>query len=274
MAIVYKHTTLDTNEVFYIGVGTNISRAYQKAKRNRYWNNVVKKHGYKVDIIYKDISYELALQKERELVLLYGRRNINTGCLVNLTDGGLGSVGYKPSEEALSKISSTSKGRKWSEDQKIRWISKMTFIVSEETKQKISKKLYGVKHTEERKKNISLSLKGRKISEESRNKLKQFYAKNPSKWKGRKLSEEHRKKLSISHTGKFGILSSNKKAVIKMTGEEKIEYFSISEAAKQNNVCSVTITKYINGKTKPKDNSSWYFKKSFEQDNLSVINRF
>ena len=104
MALVYKHTTLDTNEIFYIGIGTKIIRAYSKRNRTKFWFNVVNKHGYKVDILYNDICYELALKKERELVLLYGRRNINTGCLVNLTDGGLGSLGHKPTKETLEKI--------------------------------------------------------------------------------------------------------------------------------------------------------------------------
>lgn len=263
MAIVYKHTTLDTNEVFYIGVGVNENRAYSKKNRTKFWFNVVNKYGYKVDILHNDICYELALEKEKELIAFYGRRNINTGCLVNLTDGGLGSLGYKPSAEALAKISSTSKGRKWSEDQKIRWRSKMTFVVTEETKQKIRKTLTGVKHTDERKKNSSNSHKGKKLSEEAKQKLRNYYKNNPQKWKGTKLREEHRKNLSIAHTGKFGILSSNKKAVIKLIDGNEFEYFSIAEAAKQNKVCPVTITKYIKGKTKPKDSSSWYFKKDF-----------
>ena len=265
MAIVYKHTTLDTNEIFYIGVGIHMSRAYQKYKRNKFWNNVVNKHGYKVDILYNDICYELALEKERELVLLYGRRNINTGCLVNLTDGGLGSIGYKPSAEALAKISATSKGRKWSEEQKIRWRSKMTFIVSEEAKQKVRIALTGRKRPQEVIEKIRQSRIGIKVSESAKQKLRDFYKVNPPKWKGTKLGEEQRKKLSISHTGKFGILSSNKKAVIKLIDDTVFEYFSISEAAKQNNVCSVTISNYINGKRKAKDNVSWYFKKTFEE---------
>jgi len=265
MAIVYKHTTLDTNEIFYIGVGSSISRAYQKAKRNRYWNNVVNKHGYKVDILYTDICYELALQKEKELVLLYGRRNIKTGCLVNLTDGGLGSLGYKPTKEALEKISATSKGRKWNEEQKMRWRSKMTFIVSEETKQKLRIANIGKKKPKEVIEKMRQSQLGKKLSESTKQKLKDYYKNNNQKWKGTKLSEEQRKKLSIAHTGKFGILSSNKKAVIKLIDGNEFEYFSIAEAAKHNNVCSVTISKYIKGKTKPKDSSSWYFKKDLKK---------
>jgi hypothetical protein len=211
------------------------------------------------------MCYELALEKEKELIAFYGRKNLNTGCLVNLTDGGLGSLGYKPSAEALAKISATSKGRKWSEDQKIRWRSKMTFIVSEETKQKIRIANIGKKRSEDSKNKMRQSQLGKKLSESAKQKIRDHLKINPPKWKGTKLSEDQKRKLSIAHTGKLGILSSNKKAVIKLIDGNEFEYFSISEAAKQNNVCSVTIINYIKGKRKPKDDSSWYFKKTFEE---------
>ena len=265
MALVYKHTTLDTNEIFYIGIGTKIIRAYSKRNRTKFWFNVVNKHGYKVDILYNDICYELALKKERELVLLYGRRNINTGCLVNLTDGGLGSLGYKPTKETLEKISLTSKGRKWTEEQKVRWKSKMTFIVSPETREKLRIINTGKKKSEQSKNKMRENRLGKKLSEQAKQKLRDYYKNNPTKWKGTKLSEEQRKKISISHTGKFGILSSNKKAVIKLVNGSEFEYFSIEEAAKQNNLCSLTISNYIKAKTRPKDNSSWYFKNTLDK---------
>jgi len=53
MATVYKHIRLDTLEVFYIGIGKEIKRAYSKQRRNKYWNSIVSKHGYKVEI-FKD----------------------------------------------------------------------------------------------------------------------------------------------------------------------------------------------------------------------------
>ena len=38
MAYVYKHTRLDTNEIFYIGIGSDNSfnRAFSKKKRNNF----------------------------------------------------------------------------------------------------------------------------------------------------------------------------------------------------------------------------------------------
>ena len=46
---IYGHFTEDTNELFYIGVGTG-RRAWSK-NRNQYWNRIVEKHGYSIEII-------------------------------------------------------------------------------------------------------------------------------------------------------------------------------------------------------------------------------
>ena len=47
MAIVYQYIRLDTNEVFYIGIGKTLIRSSSKANRNKYWKNVVNKHNFK-----------------------------------------------------------------------------------------------------------------------------------------------------------------------------------------------------------------------------------
>ena len=33
MAVVYRHIRLDKNEPFYIGIGKNIKRAYEKSRK-------------------------------------------------------------------------------------------------------------------------------------------------------------------------------------------------------------------------------------------------
>jgi len=53
---------------------------------------------------------EQAKQIERDLILLIGRE-ANGGPLVNLTDGGDGASGYKPTPETLAKHSANRKGR-------------------------------------------------------------------------------------------------------------------------------------------------------------------
>lgn len=50
---VYAHYTEDTGELFYIGKGKG-NRVYENCGRNKYWNNVYKKHGKIIEI--KDIN--------------------------------------------------------------------------------------------------------------------------------------------------------------------------------------------------------------------------
>lgn len=105
MAIVYKHIRLDTNEVFYIGIGKDEKRAYQTDnRRNKYWKNIINHTKYKVEITHKDICYEEAQAIEKYLISFYGRSNKNEGTLCNLTDGGEGCLGIIVSEETREKF--------------------------------------------------------------------------------------------------------------------------------------------------------------------------
>src|SRR5690606_30933697 len=58
---------------------------------------------YKVEIVMEFNDYNECRQKEMELIKLYGRRNKNEGTLVNLTDGGDGTVGFIATEEYRRK---------------------------------------------------------------------------------------------------------------------------------------------------------------------------
>ncbi len=98
---VYTHTRIDTNEVFYVGIGktpstnrvhghnTKYSRAYEKTKRHKFWKNVTNKTDYKVDIVYETSDEKAIKIKEIELISLYGRRCCDiSGTLVNFQPGG------------------------------------------------------------------------------------------------------------------------------------------------------------------------------------------
>ena len=111
-AYVYTHTRLDTNEVFYVGIGIqdNYKRASFRYSRTKHWNNIVKKCGWKVDIVFDNLTWEDACIKEKELILKYGRIDLGKGTLVNLTDGGEGPLNRKVKEETKRKISQARKG--------------------------------------------------------------------------------------------------------------------------------------------------------------------
>lgn len=115
---LYRHIRLDTNEPFYIGIGTKFfynsyykeyNRAFSKHSRNVFWKRVVSKTEYRVEIMYESDCYEDVIQKEKSFISLYGRRFDGSGTLVNITNGGEGTNGYKPSVETRQKMSDSRK---------------------------------------------------------------------------------------------------------------------------------------------------------------------
>ena len=120
---LYRHIRLDKNEPFYIGIGTKLNkhntlkgtcvRAFCKFDRGDIWKKISKKTGYKIEIIMESKNYEFIKQKEIEFIKVYGRKNLGTGILANLTDGGDGTIGIEFSQERKDKISKANKGNKF-----------------------------------------------------------------------------------------------------------------------------------------------------------------
>lgn len=115
MAYVYQHRRLDTNKVFYVGIGDGVDykRAYSKVDRNKWWRNIISKCEYRVEILKDNITWEEACKKERYYIKKYGR-SINGGDLVNLTEGG---EGFKcnHSNQTKQKISNTLSNKTYEE---------------------------------------------------------------------------------------------------------------------------------------------------------------
>jgi hypothetical protein len=171
MAIVYQHKRLDTNTVFYVGIGKDKARAYSKSGRNKHWHNIVNKVDYSVTILIGEISMDEAWRLEMELISYYGRTHLGTGLLANVTEGGeLGYnrigiwTGKKLSSEHREKLRQAKLGKKrpkHSEETKIKISeSHKGKIVLDSTKEKLRAINMGKKHSDETKeklRNITIS---------------------------------------------------------------------------------------------------------------------
>lgn len=104
---VYRHLKKNTSSVFYIGMGKekNFRRSRSKRYRNNHWHNIVNKHDYDIEVVSKNLSEEDAIELEMFLIKQYGRKDIGSGVLVNMTDGGEGV--FNPS--SLSMINRSGK---------------------------------------------------------------------------------------------------------------------------------------------------------------------
>lgn len=167
LKVLYQHRRLDTNEIFYVGIGSK-KRAYSKSanRRTTWWINIINKTTYQVEILSNNLTLENAQEAEIQLIKLYGRKNLGLGELVNLTDGGEGTVGRVLNKEQCKAISDRMKGHLVTEEtrKKLSIANKgqKKEVMSEETKLKISKARKGKLKSEETKLKMSKS-KSRKI---------------------------------------------------------------------------------------------------------------
>lgn len=204
MAVVYLHKTMDTNEVFYIGIGKSEKRAYDKHRRSNIWKSYVKKHSVIVEITHNNISWEDACLIEIYLIAFW-RENSKIK-LCNLTDGGEGVLNIKLSDEIIAYRNKKIK-ESWNQERRQKYSEMFSSI---------NNPYYGKKHThevrikmsmnnnprksitQEHKEKISISNKGKKRTDEVKSKLSQLKKGKPSWNKGISCKEETKKKLSES----------------------------------------------------------------------------
>jgi len=105
---VYRHRRSDTNEIFYVGLGKG-KRAYNRNGRNKNWKEIAHRCDYSVEILASDLTHEEACELEILLISLYGRIDLGTGCLVNMTTGGDGMI--ELSADSIQKMKETKTGK-------------------------------------------------------------------------------------------------------------------------------------------------------------------
>lgn len=168
MAIVYRHIRLDNSETFYIGIGQNNRRAFHKTKRNNFWHKIVKKTKFQVEILFENLSWDEAQEKEKELIKHFGRKDLGLGTLVNLTDGGDLPVNLSEHSKNLIKekrakqVITKESNLKRSITLKGRISPNKGKKTSQETKQKIRESMKDRVFSDEHRKNLSNALRGNK----------------------------------------------------------------------------------------------------------------
>jgi len=217
---VYRHITKDNNTVFYVGMGNN-SRPYTKTKRSSYWKNIVDKHGYYVEVLAENLSFEDAIELEVFLISLYGRKDNKTGVLCNLTDGGEGTKNV--TESVRKKISERRKG--------VRNVP-LDYVITKEHREKISLAKKGKEST----------FKGKKHSEYSKAIIKEKRALQI-------FTKETLIKKSNAVKG-----SKNPSAIKVIDTEKNIIYDTMKIAAEENNIKYTSLSAMLNGYCKNKTN--------------------
>lgn len=107
--VVYIHTNVKNNEVFYVGQGSP-SRPYSKLRSNE-WKDYTKENEYETKVVSESLSLSEAYEIEEELIGLFGRLDLGEGTLLNKTDGGAGAKRLVVSKENRDRISIQNSGR-------------------------------------------------------------------------------------------------------------------------------------------------------------------
>lgn len=159
---IYLHKK-PNGDVFYVGKGFG-DRAFSHDNRNLHWQRTVAKHGLEVQIVARCADEQQAFEQERLLIKSFRDSGVN---LVNLTNGGEGSSGYR-----------------WTYDQKQR-----------RRAAGCSNPMQGKKHSDATKEKIRAKAIGRKPSAETRAKISE-------RMKVREFSDDYRRNLSVATTGR------------------------------------------------------------------------
>ena len=176
----YVHFRESDNRAFYVGKGSG-KRAWV-TRRPAHWRRVASKHGVRVEVAARWSSEEEAFSHERLLIACF--RDMGHP-LCNCTDGGDGVVGYRFTDAAKEKMSTSRTGAKASVETRakmsasgkvksaetLRKISPLGRVCSDATRAKISAAQKGAPKSEAYKANMSKVMTGKTLPESVREKI-------------------------------------------------------------------------------------------------------
>jgi hypothetical protein len=190
---------------YYIGKGKG-NRVYAKHHKGI----SVPKDKKRIIFLKQNLTEEQAFIHEKYMIFVFGRKDLETGILRNLSDGGEGNSGLIHNEETKRKISEAVKGK--------------------------NHPLYGISPSEETKKKMSNSLKGRIISSEWREKMSKSHTGKPATYgfNGKSHSEETKQKLRKINLGRTHSEETKRKISLLNGGVNHYQYGNtLSEETKQ-----------------------------------------
>lgn len=207
---------------YYIGKGTG-RRAYNKQHNM----HLPVDRSNRIQIIERDMLEGEALALERALIIKYGRIDIGTGILRNLTDGGEGPSGMVRSPETRAKISRGNMGKPKSPSHCAN-ISKGNKgkPKSPEHAAKCRLAAIGRKLSEEHKRKMSAALLGKEVSSETRAKISHALSGSKNPRFGKPASGPSKANLDKGRVDRIRVVS--RPVVCVETGEK---YDSIKSVA-------------------------------------------
>jgi hypothetical protein len=186
---VYIYIDPRNNEPFYVGKG--------KGRRYKYHLNMAKSNLYHKESngpkinkirdilevgmepmieIFRDLDENDSFRMEMDLISKYGRIDLGTGTLTNLSGGGEGQSGWIPDDDYRKRMSDSTRGEK--------------------------NGMFGKNQSNETKEKIKNKALGREVSESTRKKMSEQRIGEMNGFFGKKHTNESLKTISINRKGK------------------------------------------------------------------------
>lgn len=163
---IYVHKKLTNNSVFYVGRGKG-RRKNTKQNRNLHWQRIVEKHGFSVEVIEENLTFEEANTKEIFWIQKFRDEKL---VLANITLGGGGVSGRSRTECEKQSISIKLTGKPHSDEHKAKMLGNKNGVGkrSDDFRKKMSEIMKGKPKSEIHREKLKNALKGKPLSAEHR----------------------------------------------------------------------------------------------------------